>query len=291
MQPNRGSHDAVAVIIDPMQKRLFSDHFDDEFPVGVEGHRAYIGRNVLRGLIGGIDDFIETRPRRSSSNDRGPVLIGCAPWMDDPELAMRLKQLASVCVVITKQGHTKWDLRKLGSLHDLNAATRGLPLDAFPDLAELAPRIDDSPFVVGPYERVGNLVLPSVRTLGFCRQAKTELVPLAHAKLALLGELWWHDEDALGHVADVTGFTPHRLWVSSANFTRSSRASLEIGYWTEEPSLLEGTERFLLKLVAFSEGLDGADEPTPQLLPVEYDDEAMRDALAELDWGEDEGDE
>jgi hypothetical protein len=33
-------------------------------------------------------------------------------------------------------------------------------------------------------------------------------VPLMHAKVALLGELWWHDEDALGHVADVIGFAP-----------------------------------------------------------------------------------
>ena len=132
------------------------------------------------------------------------------------------------------------------------------------------------------------MVLPAIRTVGFRpSKARSDYVPLIHAKLALLGELWWHDEDALGHVADVAGFTARKLWVSSANFTRSSRMSLEIGYWTEEFALVEGMERFLLRLIASSEGLDGEDEPRPQLLPVEYDDAAFAEAMAEMDEEED----
>lgn len=170
--------------------------------------------------------------------------------------------------MITKQGRSARDLKQLRDLHELNANTAGLPVDAFPELVELAPHVDDKPVLVGPYDRVGELVIPTVRTLGFRRQASgSGYVPLMHAKLALLGELWWHDEDALGHVADVTGFRAQRLWVSSANFTVSSRASLE---------------RFLLRLVAASEGLAGADEQAPQFLPVDYDDEAMREAMAEI---------
>jgi hypothetical protein len=89
----------------------------------------------------------------------------------------------------------------------------------------------------------------------------------------------------------VTGFRAQRLWVSSANFTVSSRASLEYGFWTEDRALLEGMERFLLRLVAASEGLAGADEPAPQFLPVDYDDEAMREVMAEIEWEEDAEDE
>lgn len=194
--------------------------------------------------------------------------------------------------MITKQGRSKRDVEQLPELHELNAATPGLPVEAFPELVELAPHVDDKPLVVGPYDRVGELVIPTVRTLGFRRQvSKSGHVPLMHAKLALLGELWWHDEDALGHVADVTGFRARRLWVSSANFTVSSRASLEYGYWTAEPALLEGMERFLLRLVAASEGLAGAEEPTPQFLPVDYDDETMREAMDEIEWDEQAEDE
>ena len=210
--------------------------------------------------------------------------------MDDPELIERLKQLAGACIVITKQRRTPRDLEKLEELHQVNAEAPGLPIDAFPDLSQLAPHVDGDPVVVGPYDQVGNIVLPTVRTIGF-RRLDTRLVPLMHAKLALLGELWWHDEDALGHVADVYGFRAQRLWVSSANFTSSSRQSLEHGFWTAEPELLDGYQDFLLKLVGASEGLDGEDEPKPQLLPVEYDDEAMAEAMAEMQWNETDEDE
>lgn len=167
--------------------------------------------------------------------------------------------------MITKQGRSARDLEQLRHLHELNANSAGLPVDAFPELVELAPHVDDKPVVVGPYDRVGELVIPTVRTLGFRGQSSgSGYVPLMHAKLALLDELWWHDRDALGHVADVTGVKVRRLCVSSATFPVSSRASLEYGFWTEDRALLEGMRRFLLKLVAASEGLAGADEPAPQ---------------------------
>lgn len=116
------------------------------------------------------------------------------------------------------------------------------------------------------------------------------MVPIVHAKLALLGHLWWHDEDALGYVDDVIGFRPRRLWISSANFTRSSRRSLEFGFWTEEPALLDGAERFLVKLMGSSEGVDPASDVfQPDLAPYEFDDEATADYAAEFGWaGDDE---
>jgi len=276
-----------------MQLPSFPSSFDDEFPAGPDGQRGYVGLDVLRGLITGIDQALEAhRQQRPSARRLGPVLIGVSPWLTDPELVGRLRELTGACIVITKQGRGARDLEQLRDLHELNANSAGLPVDAFPELVELAPHVDDKPVLVGPYDRVGELVIPTVRALGFRRQASgSGHVPLMHAKLALMGELWWHDEDALGHVADVTGFRARRLWVSSANFTVSSRASLEYGFWTEDPALLEGMERFLLRLVAASEGLAGADEPAPQFLPVDYDDEAMREAMAEIEWDEDAEDE
>jgi hypothetical protein len=83
----------------------------------------------------------------------------------------------------------------------------------------------------------------------------------------------------------VTGFEPFRLWISSANFTSSSRRNIEFGYWTEDQALLEGAERFLVKLMRSSEALDPeSDLFDPELVPVEYDDEAMAEAAAELGW-------
>jgi hypothetical protein len=275
-----------------MQLPSFPSSFDDEFPAGPDGQPAYVGLDVLRGLITGIDQALEAHRQERSARKLGPVLIGVSPWLTDTELIGKLRELTGACIVITKQGRSARDLEQLRDLHELNASTVGLPVDAFPELVQLAPHVDDRPVLVGPYDRVGELVIPTVRTLGFRRQASgSGYVPLMHAKLALLGDLSWHDEDALGYVTDVTGFRARRLWVSSANFTVSSRASLEYGFWTEDSALLEGMERFLLRLVAASEGLAGADEPAPQFLPVDYDDEAMREVMAEIEWDEDAEDE
>jgi hypothetical protein len=126
---------------------------------------------------------------------------------------------------------------------------------------------------------LGEDVVPTFRTLGF----RGDFTPIMHAKLALLGHLWWHDEGPLGHVEDVIGFTPRRLWVSSANFTDSSRNSLEFGYWTEAPMLVQGAERFLVELMQSSEGPDpDADIIDPDLAPVGFDDVAMAEASAEM---------
>lgn len=73
--------------------------------------------------------------------------------------------------------------------------------------------------------------------------------------------------------------------MSSANFTNSSRRSLEFGYWTEDEALVQGVQRFLVKLMRSSEGLDPeADSFSPGLAPVDYDDVAMSEAWAELSW-------
>ncbi|WP_341925947.1 hypothetical protein [Nocardioides psychrotolerans] len=102
----------------------------------------------------------------------------------------------------------------------------------------------------------------------------------------LVGELWWHDEHLSGYTADVMGVRPHKLCVGSANFTTSSRSSLEMGMWTNDPELLTIARDWLLGLVEMSEPLgSGLDHLEPELLPVEYDDEAIREYMAETGWG------
>lgn len=276
---------------DENEVRRFSDEFDDEFAVGSEeGNRALFGRDVLRGLIDGIDDFIHLRqPRWRRFRSLGPVLLGSAMWIDDRALIGRIGELSAACIVVTKQGRRQSERRKLEPLHALNERTPGMPARAFADLSGLAPKVSGEPTIVGPYTPMDDAIVPTIRTLGYRRLGS--LPPIIHAKLALLGHLWWHDEGPLGHVEDVIGFAPRRLWISSANFTRSSRRNLEFGYWTEDPALVRGAERFLVRLMRSSEGLDPeADTFEPDLAPVEFDDAAMAEAWAELRWDEGEED-
>jgi hypothetical protein len=56
------------------------------------------------------------------------------------------------------------------------------------------------------------------------RKPGDDLVPIMHAKLALLGHLQWQTEDALGNPDDIIWFTPQQLWISSANFTAGAMA-------------------------------------------------------------------
>lgn len=264
----------------------FSSDFDDEFDVGSdEGNNAFFGRNVLRGLIEGIDDFIELRqPRWRRYRSLGPVLLGSAMWINDPELIEKLGQLSGASIVVTKQGRTPKKRLELEELDQVNENVPGLPVRAFADLSGLAPKVDGNSLVVGPYDRFDEAVVPTIRTLGY----RSGFPPILHAKLALLGHLWWHDEGEFG-VEDVIGFAPRRLWVSSANFTSSSRRNLEFGYWTEDPALIQGAERFLVRLMRSSEGVDpDADLFEPDLAPVEFDDAAMAEVLAEMAFDEED---
>jgi hypothetical protein len=268
----------------------FSHEFDDEFVVGgEESNRAFFGRNVLRGLIEGIDDFIEREPpARKLHHESDPAMLGSSPWIDDPELITKIGELSGACIVVTKQ--PRKDKRgKLEPLRELNEHTPGVPIRAFPALGGLAPKVDGEPLVVGPYSRMDKGVVPTIRTLGYRRRGD-HLVPIMHAKLALLGRLWWTDDGWLG--GEEIGFDPRRLWVSSANFTSSSRSNVEFGYWTEDAALVEGAERFLLKAIALSEDLDAeADHLEPDLAPVEFDEVAIAEALAETHWDEEEDEE
>ena len=272
----------------------FGQWYDQAFDVGVPGNQAFFGRDVLAGLVEGIRDFQQRRQERwEQYRGSGTTLLGCAMWMDDQELLDEISGLEAACVVVRKQPRDRNvqppDLpRKLRRLAEFNERP-GIPTCFFPELEQLTSLVDGKPPVIGPGWTLPeqDATIPTVRTIGFRKGAgnKGALPPILHAKLVLLGRLWEHDEDGFGP-ADVTRFAPKRLWVGSANFTASSRRSLEFGFWTEDPALLRGAEKFLLKLIATSEALDpDADSHMPERALPDYDDEAMAEWAAELDLG------
>lgn len=137
--------------------------------------------------------------------------------------------------------------------------------------------------MVGPYDSIHDedSSLSTFRTIGFRKAGGRDRPPIAHAKLALLGNICWTDEHPASYVDDYVWFAVRRLWVSSATFTYGSRRSLEFGYWSEEEEgLVRCKARFLVGLIGASEDIDStADVVDPELARVEYDDAAMAEAL------------
>ncbi|MFW3463951.1 hypothetical protein ACN24K_27705 [Streptomyces microflavus] len=265
----------------------FPATFDQEF-VRQDGQRGYFGRNVLKGLVDGMEGFIEEKRRTPGFRSMGPVALGGFLWLDDPELAGCLARFAHTCVVVSKQGRSKRDLEKLGRLQPFADGDNGMPARVFAELTDLDRRENGRAKVVGPCSPIpDDVVIPPLRTIGFRRPPRKDMVPFLHTKIMLLGEMWWHDEDGLGGVADVIGFRPERLWVGSANATERSRYNLEFGMWLDDPQALEAAQTFLVQLMAHSEALDpDSDLFQPELLPVDVDDEAFAEYVAEYGWGD-----
>jgi len=276
----------------------FSKVFDQVFEIGPEpGNLAFFGRDVLRGLTDGIDEFValtQERWGRRRYHVIGPVLLGCSPWITDRDLIDAIRKLSGACIVLSKRPKSPGDTLAWQHLRRVNNETRGVPASAFPILGGMLPKEDGKPVVVGPWDKLEDesVLLSTFRTIGRRKLSGPGNPPIAHAKLALLGHLWWADEDSLGYPADVLGFRPLRLWISSANFTLPSRRSLEFGFWTEDEALLDGAKTFLSQLMASSEELDAfSDAPEPELASVQFDDAAFADYFREFGGWDDEEDE
>ncbi|WP_370423170.1 hypothetical protein AB8O64_32440 [Streptomyces sp. QH1-20] len=269
----------------------FSNQFDVQAVLEGGTRPVQFGTNVLAGLVEGIDGFRRDLEQQWRSRSLGPAMLGAFLWVDDAELLQRIAEFPSACVVVSKQSRSKYHAERLRKVAESVKDAAGFPAEAFPELEELRFHQGGKAPVLGPGSPQEHVRLPALRALGY-RKAGNHLVPILHTKMLLLGELWWHDEDALGGVADVTGFRPHRLWLGSANGTGSSRRSLEFGLWLDDPSLLKAAQRFLVEVLAQSEDLDpDSDDLTPDLVVPDYDDEAMWEAMAALaDYDADEHD-
>jgi len=222
-------------------RRSFSNEFDDEFPVGPQvGNGAFFGRNVLQGLIDGVDDYLHVRqPRWRRYRSIAPALLGSVMWINDEGLINKLGELSAACIVVTKQ--ERRSRRQLAPLAELKERTPGMPVRAFSALTGLAPKVEGKPAVVGPYSPMYDGSVPTIRTLGFRTQPGSQgTPPILHAKLALLGHLWWHDEDGLGG---------------------------EFGYWTEEPALVQAPSASWSSSCAHPKGSTPMPIPSTPTLP------------------------
>lgn len=122
----------------------FTGEFDDEFPLGAEGNSAHFGRDVLRGLVDGIDEFVEQRQNRwRRFRSLGPAMLASAMWIDDAPLIDKIGSLAGACIIVQKQPRRRRkDVERLRQHSD---QMPGLPLAAFWQLTQLAPKINGAP--------------------------------------------------------------------------------------------------------------------------------------------------
>lgn len=266
----------------------FPPEFDHRFLGLAAGtDKAYFGLDVLRGLVGGIDEHRREHDARKPARSLGPAMLGAFLWLDDDELIRAIADYPAACVVVSKQETAtgKRKERQLAIFNKLRAVCdngNGFPAQACPELADLAPRGNGRPAVVGPYDAPFEIDVPAFRSIGPRRTGKY-MVPILHTKMMLLGHLWWHDEGASGHVEDVIGFTPQKLWLASANGTTSSRRNLEFGLWLTDPDLLKAARRFLTSVIRYSEDINpAADLFDPEFAAVEFDDNAMAEAATQL---------
>jgi hypothetical protein len=247
--------------------------------------QAYFGLDVLGGLVKGITDYQREHQQAGHFRTFGPALLGAFLWLDDPELIQVMADYPSLCVVVSKQPASTSKRRRnqqetFDKLREVCDSGKGFPAEACPELRGLAPRENGKPMVVGPYTSLPEIALPAFRSIG-PRKIGNHLVPILHTKMVLLGNMWWHDEHPSGYPEDIIGFTPERLWLASANGTRSSRSNLEFGVWLTDPKLIATARRFLLEVISTSEDIDPAnDQFEPELVPYEEDDAAMSAAYA-----------
>lgn len=260
----------------------FPEAFHYQAGIGQRSSSAYFGTDVLSGLVAGMDEFLaDSDGRWHQYRSLGAAVLGCVPWLDDPALLSAIDCFPSACVVVTKQELKKRGTERFERLEQYARRGSGFPADVFAEMIELASRYDGPPPVVGPCSPRTELRVPTIRSFGF-RKIGRRPVPLIHAKMFLLGHLWWRDEDGSpAGVVDVTGFTPKRLWLGSTNGTQSSRLGLELGLWLDDPDLLADAEQFLVKVMRSSEGIDPDDDLfKPEYVDIEYDDEAFAEATS-----------
>jgi hypothetical protein len=209
-------------------------------------------------------------------------MLGAFAWLDDNRLLERIASYPYGCVVFTKQPRPFPPI-KLSRLQKVLDRGRGFPVAALEGLEELMP-LDDfgRPQIVGPYTPAPHHIFRPLRTLGY-RKVGDRLVTLMHAKVMLLGQVTWHEDEEFG-LGDIVRFQPRKLWIGSTNGTFSSRVNLEMGCWQTQPELFSSTQNFLARILASSEDLDpDADTMELDLAEQVYDDAAMAEAAALLD--------
>jgi len=213
---------------------------------------VWFGGRVLDGLVEVIDDHIAQVEGRAAA-------LGCVPWFDSSAVASRLVRFRGCCIVIDKGSFHR------DALQRLTRDGRGFP-NVLWNLCDMAPAQDGEALTRGPFVGVPEYEVGPVRIAGW-RDGKGK--PLLHAKMLVLGELVWGEDD-FGH--EDLNFRPHSLWSGSANWTEASRKHLEVGFWSDDQGLVHSATDFLGSVIEFSEPwTSGCAGPEPDLVDVEYD--------------------
>jgi hypothetical protein len=225
------------------------------------------GLDVVEDLRAGVNEFAE--------EVSGATAIGCVGWLSDKELVTALRRLDACCIVVNKPDrdeHAQQSLLREGN---------GLLASVLPALADLQRRRSDGGRqILGPLGPIEEIELEPVRVAGY--RAGDRARPLLHAKLLVLGTLTWNPHASGLVVGESPVFLPRRCWMGSANWTLNARRSLEVGWWSEDPEVLAESTAFLSDVLAISEPLgSNAPMPEPELLPVEFDDDAMVEAIGD----------
>ena len=233
------------------------------------GWKAWFGGKVVDGLCDELDQHMAAQRHPDSF----PAAIGCVPWLTSEAVVDRLLKMAC-CVVLDKGAYLPARL-----VH----SRLGFPNSAHPYLEEMTPAVDGDAMVVGPYTPREEMEhdLGPVRLLGWDGQASGK--PLLHAKLLILGELSDVSYPDAPGLYCKRRFVAQRVWLGSANWTDRSRSHLEVGFLCDDPPLVARATGFVTQVISFSEPVGTTCVgPEPNLVHVQYDEEAFNDA-ADLD--------
>ena len=248
-------------------------------PAGADW-RAWFGGNVLSGLCDVLDEHLAAERRGHLSpgaflprSKGSPAAIGCVPWLTNDDVIDRLLQLSACCVVLDKGAGLPARLVN----HD-----RSMP-NVLPRLQMTTPAVDGAATLLGPGSPMPEHDIGPVRLLGWQEREGKGMKPLLHAKLLVLGQLGFvtYSPDDAPEFEELK-FTPQSVWWGSANWTRTSPSHLEVGFWSEDEHLVREATSFVEDLIAFSEPVGSTHPgPEPNLLSVDFDDEAMAEAASE----------
>jgi hypothetical protein len=205
---------------------------------------ASFGPGVLSDLVRGIDDYAAENPDAAA--------IGCVYLLTSVELASKLANLASVCIVVDKGAAS-------AAVEVLEKRGRDFPLQALPG--------HEISVTSGGWNEVEPL-----RIVGFKPEPGERNRPLLHAKMLVLGSLEerWLDS-GVGEFS-MWGFEPRRVWIGSANWTVASKKHVELGLWIDDARLVSEATEFVSQLIGLSEPFTSeARIPTPELKEWEPD--------------------
>ena len=240
------------------------------------GWRAWFGGQVIDGLCSVLDEHLAAYlpapvPSLALATGRGvPAAIGCVPWLTSAAVVDCLFKLGACCIVIDKGTLRPPAIRLLDS-------HLGFPNVALPQLENVTPAVNGEPMIVGPgtpREAMEHELEP-VRVLGV--RDRDSRKPLLHAKLLVLGEIRWITySPASAPEFEELRFVPQSVWWGSGNWTEGSRSHLEVGFMSDDPSLVREATDFVATLIQFSEPADTTCvAPEPNLLYVDYEDAAF----------------